>query len=270
MLASVSLFLALLGAASAPAADVPVPDSAAWLVERVQTHHAVAEGGAVSVANPWGNVIVRAGDEGDLMVLSLAQRHRDDPRTAEVAVVEEEGGTAVRVGYPQVALPEPVEEWERRRVDLTVLVPPGSPLSVETADGDVEAKGLREPLRVDTRRGDVRILTGGPVDAVSEHGEIDVHFLSMGWPGRSRLVTTTGPIVAELPAGGAAEVRFRTSGPLTTDYSVAIDRDPASSLKSGTATIGAGGPRLEIESDRGPITLMASLVPEGSAAGEVD
>lgn len=263
---ALALFLAAaLSPETAPEASDPDPEE--WLVERTETRRAVAAEGPVSVVNPYGNVILRAGNEGEVMALGLAQRHRDDPRRAEVSLVEDGGGVAVRVAYPALAMPEPVEGWERRRVDLTVMVPPEAPVSVETDGGDVEARGLRAPLRIETGRGHVRARVGGEVVAVSEHGELLVQFLSTRWAGPSRLTTKTGPITAELPAGGNAHVRFATAGPLTTDYSVQIERDAASGRKNGSATVGDGGPLLEIESDRGAITLRASLVPE--AAPEV-
>ena len=237
-------------------------DAAAWLVERAELRHEVTAGQSVTVRNPWGNVILRVGDEGELMVLSLAQRHRDDPRVARVEAAEGEAGALVEVAYPALAIAEPVEGWERRRVDLTVLVPSAAPVSVVTTGGDVEARGLRGPLRVETGRGDVSARVGGPLVATSEHGELRAAFLSTRWQEASRLTTTTGPIIAEMPAGGNASVRFRTAGMVTTDYSVDIERDESSSHKSGTATIGAGGPLLEIESERGTIAILASLVPE--------
>lgn len=239
-------------------------DAEAWLVERAELRHAVAAGQSVTVRNPWGNVILRVGDEGELMVLSLAQRHRDDPRIARVDVSEQAEGVLVAVAYPAVAMPEPVEGWERHRVDLTVLVPPAAPVSVVTTDGDVEAKGLQGAFRAETARGNVVARIGGPIIVTSDHGEVRVHLLSTRWSEVSRLATLTGPIVAAFPAGGQVDLRFRTAGRVTTDYSVEIERDDNSSQKTGSATIGEGGPVLEIESDRGSITLVASLVPEAA------
>lgn len=261
--------LALAGFLPSAALAAAVQDAGAWLVERNEVRHEVAEHRAVTVRNPWGNVVVRPGDEEELLVLSLAQRHRDDPRVSAVTFGEEGDSVVVRVEYPEIAIAEPVGEWERRRVDLTVLVPPESSLTVVTEDDDIEVKGVHGPFSATSVRGAIRALVGGRVEASTEHGELAVHFLNTAWSGPSRLTTRTGPITAELPAGGAARVSFRTSGSLTTDYSVTIDRDPASGLKTGTAAVGEGGPVLAIESDRGPVTLMASPVPEG-AAGEVD
>jgi hypothetical protein len=263
LLRAASLVFALTGATALDTGSpAGVPSAGEWVVERAETRGAVEAGRAVKVGNPHGNVVVRGGDEGEIMVLSLAQRQRTDPRHAEVAIRPGVEEVTVEASWAQAAPAAEGGEAERHRIDLTVLVPPGSAVSIETIDGDVEAKGLRAPLRVETVRGDVRAVVTGEVVAVSEHGALLVHFLSTGWQRGSRLTTTTGAITAELPAGGEATVTFHTAGSITTDYSVEIERDERSSRKTGSAVIGGGGKLLEIESDRGPITLMASLVPD--------
>lgn len=258
MRAAIALSLALLAPASSLGAQ-PAPED--WTIERTEWRDPELAATSVEVINLHGDVRVRAGDPVGVRLIALVQHHRDDPRAAEVAAEPTERGVRIEMRYPADPAGGAAAEWERRRVDVTVLVPPAAAVRVETATGLAEVKGLGSGVEARSRAGDIVVRAAGPIVARSDHGAIFAQPRRTDWPRPSRLETVTGEIRVELPRDGAAAVRLETRGEITTDYTIEIEPPGDGQLKRGTARIGAGGGALFLASDRGAIKLLRSPVP---------
>ena len=110
----------------------------------------------------------------------------------------------------------------------------------------------------------MRVRIAGSLVAKTTHGELLAQFRRTDWQTPSRIETLTGDMRVELPRGGEADVRIATRGEITTDYSLEIRRSEGSQLKQGVARIGEAGGKLVLESNRGAIKLIESLVPKES------
>jgi len=233
-----------------------------WVVEKRTTRHAEACE-RLEIVNRFGNVSVRVVPEAMVEVIEALQRHRDDPRRARLVFEAQDGAVraAVEIDTSET-LPEKLPDaWRKRRVDLSVYIPPGCELSVETLHGDVKARGLRAPARARSVSGSIRLQTGSRATASSDHGPVTVIFQkavfqTADWPGTLEISSQTGDVEVQLPVGAELEARLETAGEIATDYSLEVDWAPGSLRKSARAVLGSGGRGLELSSERGAVKLL--------------
>ncbi|MEM7354770.1 MAG: hypothetical protein AAF657_28435 [Acidobacteriota bacterium] len=262
---------------ASPVDETEPIDEKQWSIERKEWNGELAAGYEVEIINPYGDIRVRHGAGRELYFLATVQGHQDDPRKARVEAKAKDsaegsadnsrGTTRIEVEYPNEAeldLPQIPASWNKRRVDLTVFVPIDTDTTLRTLAGLAEVRGLEGDLDVSTETGDMRLRIAGGLRAKTVHGDILAQFRRTRWQDASRIESLTGTIRAELPSGGRAEVELETRGEITTDYSITIRRSEKSQLKQATAKIGVAGPSLSIKSNKGPIKLIESIVPEAA------
>lgn len=248
------MLLALIAAPPATAQE-----NGDWRIERWQWSGAVSEATAIAVRNDHGDVRCRPAEGNELMVLAMTQSHREDPYEAQVEVNADGDRMRVEVAYSAGQsgtggkLPEGAE---RRRVDLTLLVPEGPVLEVRTVDGLIEAKGIRNSIRAESSRGDVTISTAGSATSRTAHGATEVVFGNTDWQEAPRIETDTGAITVWLPAEADARVEARTEGIISTDFSLEISREPSGRRKTALAVLGEARQELTVSSVKGDIRLF--------------
>lgn len=234
-----------------------VPDD--WKIERFDATHELGQATAVEIRNDYGDVRCRVSDHNELSVVANIQRHQDDPRKAEVRIGEEGERITIEVVYPPADDDEAARitaEMEKRRVDVSVLLPEKPRLVVETGDGLIEVKGLKAPLDASTRNGRIVARTASTVRARSVHGPLEVTFRTTDWEEPSSLLSQTGDIAVWLPPEAAILVEAETLGELSTDYSIEIERRGPNDKKFAVARIGEGGGRRAIRSEKGKVRVL--------------
>lgn len=131
----------------------------------------------------------------------------------------------------------------------------GSPV-FETSNGDVTVSGFAGRVRIDTSNGDV---TAGGRDLVilgidTSNGDIQVSPASFAEG--AVLDTSNGDITAGLAPGAFAEFSMDTS-----NGSVSVEGPGFSEVRiddsEGSAVMGGGGPRVELSSSNGNITVTS-------------
>lgn len=266
--------LLLAGALMAPIA-AQEPSLEDWTIGQHRWEGEIASGSGVEIVNPFGDVRVRStgqdGDAGGVYLVAAIQHHNDDPRRPDFAVDETADGLRLAVRFAESVDGEAAGSadgqaeipaaWRKRRVDVTVYLPPLARMRAETEKGLIEVKGLRGFVAARTDSGDIEIKAVENLDARTRHGDVKVQFRRTGWSGASHIETLAGSIWVELPRGADAAVDLETRGQITTDYSIEIDRDAGGLLKRGRARIGAADQRLTLKSNRGIIKLLESFVP---------
>lgn len=242
--------------AATPPADVEPPPTADWRVEPFEWRGELAAVDVVAVRNPYGDVRARRAEEG-AAVYAMMQRHRQDPRAWTIAIDEREKRLAIEV-VPAAGAPSEdaatAAAWAFRRVDMTVYVPAGAKLEVETAGGLIEAKRLRSDVEARSASGEVVITTAGSVDARSDTGAIRYSCLDAGWAGSARLATRTGDVAVVLPRDVDAELTVRTRGAVAGDGAplAAATREDGGPLH---AVLGTGANPVTIESESGNVEI---------------
>ncbi|MGD8441485.1 MAG: hypothetical protein PVG53_13215 [Holophagae bacterium] len=222
----------------------------------------MATSAEIRIENVWGSVQLRAGDGDEVVVTAAGQRHRDDPRAPEVRVEESPSGLTIRTLLGDLADGEEPTEWRGRRIDIGVFVPETANVWIRTGDGDIEARDLIGRADLETESGDITFRGFGELEARTGSGSVFAQFRRSEWSRPVVIETRTGDIRAELLEGASVTAEVETRGPITTDFSIAIERRPGSSLKRGVATIGAGARALRLTSYSGAVRLVAVIVPE--------
>jgi hypothetical protein len=226
-----------------PALSEPGGEEANWRFDRSRWQGSIAVGGTVAIRNHHGNVYLRVVPGDQVEVLAAIQHEAGDPEPPEARVEAVEGGVEVVVRLN--AKKGGTAPYER--VDLTVFVPPDSPLEVQTTAGDIEAKGFAAAGEYESETGDILVFSSGAIRAKTDRGAIVARLDGDDWQGARSFETVTGDIEVRLPSTASAAVELRTTGLISTDFSIEIDRPEGSRRKHGRALIG--------DPLRSPVTL---------------
>lgn len=213
-------------------------DSAAWTMRDERFTHPLKAGTPVCITNLVGDVRVRETVDPSLTVVAMIQQRREDPRRA-VITRGDVLPCQLEATFPGDAPADLYPPGRAPRVDLTVMVPPGAAITIVTAGGRIEAKGVSGDVTARSDTGRIVIRTPGVIDAVSRRGDVDVRIGDLGRGRVFRVFTEAGRASVRLPATGAATVRVTTTGRIASDYSMAVARTATSTHKQATIHYGA-------------------------------
>lgn len=194
------------------------------------------EGQAIQVENPYGSVYMRFGGyEHQLDIRSTVQQ---PDGVATIAFQP-----AARDGRFEVAprLPEGVALAEGQRIDLVLYVPKGHAVTVRTASGVIESRGVKSDIDLGTDSGEIAVRgTDGTVQARTGDGRIEVTLDDNAPLGSiQQLTSRTGAVAVIVSDKLDAEVRLSTSRQFATDYSLIVERhDGEEPNKVATAVVG--------------------------------
>lgn len=141
-------------------------------------------------------------------------------------------------------------------VAFTVKLPKGVKVDAGTVNGEVGVRDAQAEVRAHTVNGSVDAATSsGPVEATTVNGDVRVSMGTLGGSGDLSYKTVNGSITASLPADVNADVDMRTvNGTLTSDFPLTITGS-ITPRRHIHATIGHGGPRIELSTVNGDIRL---------------
>ncbi len=229
-------------------------------------------GDRFSLDNVNGSVAVATWkeDKVEIRAVKTSRRSEEELAKVEIRVEGSAGGVSVKAVWPK---------FPRRanvNVEFEVLVPEGVVLDeVETTNGGIEISGRFLRIDTGTTNGSVRIENAsGELDASTTNGSIIVN----RFEGRIKADTTNGNIRLEGVAfkdgvsadttngsitlsianadGLNADLRARTTnGSVTVDFPVTL-KNLSQSRRRVEATIGRGGPLIELGTTNGSIKLM--------------
>ncbi|MEJ2217346.1 MAG: DUF4097 family beta strand repeat-containing protein [Gemmatimonadota bacterium] len=130
----------------------------------------------------------------------------------------------------------------------------GGEVHARTGNGRVTVRDARGPVDVRSGNGRLEIASArGPVEASTGNGAIDVVLDAMG-DGDMTFRTGNGRVTLELPDDLNADlVTHLGRGHLETDFPISISG--RTDFRNFHATIGKGGPRLEVTSGNGDVVL---------------
>lgn len=239
-----------LGPAASMAEDQPAPD---WRLLRLEARQMLAPGTPVRISNPYGDVRLRP-LTGALEVSAQTQIRL--PQTCTPALQLTPEGAGVRLDAVC-----PPDAQGLLRLDMTVFVPADTPLTVQTSQGFLEARGLTG-LTAWSQTGNIRYRGPGPLVAFTERGSILATFTrtawdAAAWPMPSELHTLTGNITTQLRGQPPVCLELATSGVLSTDYSLNVQQDPHGPPKQAYAQLQATCQAwLLLDSHKGDIRLI--------------
>jgi hypothetical protein len=253
------------------AASGEFPAEPGFEVERPELAATVPPGTTVVVRNPFGDVRARFGGyEGRVEVLATLQQFADEGPRLELAATPEGDELRLVAGVRSAAdeapggVPQP---GQRKRADLVVFVPAGVHLRAETGSGLLQVRGLRGNLQGRTGSGPIEVrTTRGDVDLESDSGQLLVALEPLARSEPQRLASRSGGVWVILVEDGGYALEAETRGPVSTDFSLAIEDRPDGS-RHARALLGDGAMAVRVASG-GPLRIGRRFSPElARAAG---
>ncbi|MEW6339045.1 MAG: DUF4097 family beta strand repeat-containing protein [Acidobacteriota bacterium] len=231
-----------------------------WAAAQTQLNErkAAAPDGAVEISNVSGSVRVIGWDRGEVEVTGTLGRGSERLEFSGAP-----GRTVVKVILPRHA-------HDVDGSDLTVRVPAGSRLEVDTVSADVEADGLRAEVEVETVSGTIRVAEGpSGVRAASVSGDVEV---AAAGPVRAKSVSGTITVRGASRTFEAASVSGAIRATVGTVESAELETTSGSIRFEGDV---AKNGRLEAKTMSGSavVTLPASLGAEYTVktfSGDID
>ena len=256
-------------------------------IDRADWETSVEPGQSIQIENLHGDVRARRNEIPRLDVFAVIQLQDQDTLRADVQIVETAGGLNIDVRYVAKDAEGQIDEANEqtavveggqaetagdqteishlpageppliRRVDLVAYIPVGSPLSIRTIDGLIEARRVKSDVVAESMGGDITVITEGLARAKTSTGSI-LSVLLFDAPGpHSSLQTDTGDIRVQIPDDLNIRVRARTSGLINSEYPpVGGDTESAGTHES-IVQVGAGTHEARIDSDTGNIDISA-------------
>lgn len=227
----------------------------------------VAQGKEIEVVGVVGDIRALPASGGQVEVVAEMREGR-----LPVRVVEHEDGVTLCVFYPGQRQSEGRRDGRcgltgntgnnPPRVDFTVRVPAGVRFAGRSVTGDVRAQGLRSPVTASTVSGSVDVQTSEEAEAGTVSGDVRVAMGRLPRTGSLRFNTVSGSVRLVLPADAGAQLRVNTvSGDVDSDFELRLNGRESGSrsfVRVGhniRATIGRGGPDIEIRTVSGDVEL---------------
>lgn len=229
----------------------------------------VAQGKEIEVVGVVGDIRALPASGGQVEIVAEMRDGR-----VPVRVVEHEDGVTLCVVYPNQRPSSNNGRGNGRcgmtgnvgndppRVDFTVRVPAGVRFAGRSVTGDVRAQGLRGAVRASTVSGGVDVQTSEEAEASTVSGDVRVAMGRLPRSGSLRFNTVSGSVRLVLPSDAGAELRVNTvSGDVDSDFELRLnsrDNRGRSFVRVGhniRATIGRGGPEIEIRTVSGDVEL---------------
>jgi hypothetical protein len=168
----------------------------------------------LKVSNRLGDVRGRSSGDGKLLVVAIIQRFALEQGDADVSIVTKGGEVVVETRYPSAEI-RGKDGRLQGRIDLSLLVPAGARMEIETDHGLIEIKGISRDLVARTSSGRLRVTTGRTLTATTESGELRA-VLKKATPSQpARLETKGGPLRVDLLDTPGLGIRARTGGKIT-------------------------------------------------------
>jgi len=252
-------FVALQGCAhvvsgkQAEASKAPSPAAAPITPERRDFSATLADGQAVAIDNPYGDVRLRFG--GYAHVLEI---HAVLQQPAQAAAIALQPQTEAKRYLFAPRLADGAVLAAGQRIDLVAFVPGGHAVSARTEHGLIESRGVRGDIDLDSVSGDIAIRgTQGRVRAQTGDGAIEASFDAAPKASQQRLATRTGNIVLAVDERLDAALELATSGVFATEFSLDVERLAGQEPnKRARTVIGDDEARIALESRRGEIRLL--------------
>lgn len=249
------LVVALLTAPATGEENTPSASAEPFVqIDTVRREFQLPESSTLRVVNHLGDVRVRSAEHDQLSVISLIQRFRPDQSDGRVLVEERDGHIDITSRYPS-AITGADAQGLAGRVDITLLVPAGALLEIETAAGLIEVRGVARNLKALTKFGRIRVSTRYGVEADSETGALGITLRSASAERPIRLKTRSGEIRVDFPKQPLPGLFAGTRGEIETD---GFSQQPKSSPNDEELSILQVGPSPEViraESETGRIRL---------------
>jgi hypothetical protein len=212
-----------------------------------------APGGPISI-DPGRNGGIRVeGWDRDSIAITMRIRTSAESEGA-AADLAKEIKISTTNGDIRVDAPRSRED-EQVSVELDVMVPRKSALSLEAYNGPIGVEHVSGRIEFHSVNGPVKLVgVGGDVRGRTSNGPLHVELEGKRWDGAGLDVSTSnGPVTLEVPDDYNAELETGTSnGPMRIDFPVTVQGRFGRRLNT---KLGTGGPVVRVVTTNGPVII---------------
>jgi hypothetical protein len=237
-----------------------------WMFNTLKDSYKIAKGKTLTFNHLNGDVRIKTADTDHIQVTAIAQFHEEDPRKPRIefnpntsAQGKNNQKLSVHFDYLEIAAQE---EWKKRRIDVGILVPKHLNLIINSNNGIIEVKNIEASSNLKSNKGSISYKGTGNLTAYSERGEIIAKFTQTKKSHQVDLSSLTGNIHLILLDEANAMISTETRGPITTDFTLKIDRKKNSPFKKGVSKIGKGYSKIILNSHSGAIRMQSLTISE--------
>jgi hypothetical protein len=227
--------------------------AAEWQTERFQQSMPVEKVTQVSIENYWGDVRIRHNVNAEITLIAIVQQEKQTAVAYKLEITESDGALSIKPVFGDLAAD--AKENKKHRVDLSFLIPAKIPLAVTTERHLIEAKGMKQPLKLKSHSGLISFKTDAWVDIETFQGDIKGQLTAQQPNAPSKLVSTHGLISVWIPIEAGYSATLETERLISSDFSIDI-AFLNYAMKQGTAVTGEGTQPLTIKSRRGDVRLL--------------
>lgn len=236
-----------------PACAEPEPEEPFWL-STIRSEVDLGPGTALQVSNRYGDVRARGLHEGPLQVIAVVQRFEEDQEEARIQTLEESGQLRIEVHYPSADPPQTGDPLHGR-VDVTVMVPRGGALRLESDAGLIEVKGVDRDLFAQSNSGRLEVITSRPLETRTREGHTQLLLKASDPEHPHRIRSGSGDIELNVPASEPLSLRARTGGEITPRLSADLETFLEEVGEERELSVGAAPFAIQLESASGDIEL---------------
>ena len=226
-----------------------------------QKTYTIAGNGTVDIENVNGKIEVEpsSGSTVEVSALKKARGASDEAAKAaldRITIAEDVSGDHVKIEakFPKS---EGMFSGGNGTVEFHVKVPAGVTAKFGSVNGEVNLRGLSGRVSAETTNGGVVAHDmAGQLDASTTNGGLDIDLAKVA-DGGVKLECTNGGITVKLPRDAKATIAARiTNGNIST-VDLPIETSGENTRRRLDANMNGGGPRLEMGTINGGITLTA-------------
>ena len=239
-----------------PAGEKTEKEAADFSIETQRQQIPLPRTKSLRIINHLGDVRARNAKGSELNVISIVQRFKKSQTDAKTLINTEGKEVVITTAYPS-AVKGATEEGLQGRIDLSLLVPYGADLIIETKDGVIEVKKVQRRIEARSESGRIRISTGRRLSAHSDSGKVGITLGSPTKVENAKVSSVTGDIQVDFSNSPMPSLMAQTKGKITEK---GINKELA--LKEGNPEIhvlqkGTQPGNLQVESQEGNILLRA-------------
>ncbi len=221
--------------------------------------YTIARGAALEIKNTNGQIRVETWDGDTIEVVAtrvVKAPSAEQAKTTLAALKINESVSAAGVVIDGTDMGFSFMLNRSKRVDFAVRAPRWANITLKSTNGEIDVRDVGGMFRADTTNGGIVAagLSGG-ADVETTNGGVRLDMAAIGERG-VRCSTTNGSITLSLPRDGKATLAARiTNGSISSpDLKLTATEQSRRRLN---ATLGGGGPRVELETTNGDIQIRA-------------
>ena len=243
--------------------------TAAWVFSEqayedvFEQSYPLAAGGRVSLDNVNGDVTVEVWERDEVRVQAVkSAASRELLDRIEIDVDASPNALRIDTEYPsnrgwRRGDDDHMEHGGHMKVEYTLTVPRTAAIEdFDLVNGNLLVVGVEGDIEASTVNGDIVVRdAAGPADLETVNGGIELYLDRARADAEIDLGSVNGAIDLYLPASAAARIQAETvNGHLSNDFGIEVHTGKYVGA-SFAGTIGGGGPRIEIETVNGRISV---------------